>query len=98
VRRFLRGMALVGSLIALGNYVFDGWTIVSSGRSLYTPSNVTSVLLLTIAGSVGTTILIRGRSHMAEEERKDYQATLAVSVLALLVLLSWILFRASRAS
>jgi hypothetical protein len=33
---------------------------------------------------------------MAEEERKDYQATLAVSALALLILLSWILFRALR--
>lgn len=96
MRRFLSVMAVTGSLLGLGNYVFDGWTIVSGGTSLYVPSNVASVLLLTIAGSAAATVLIRGRGRMAEEERKDYQATLAVSALALLILLSWILFRALR--
>jgi hypothetical protein len=91
-------MAFAGGLLGLGNYVWDGWTVASSGRNLYVPSNIVSVLLLVIAGSVAATMLLRDRGRMIEEERKEYQATLALSTAALVILSSWILFRAIRAA
>jgi hypothetical protein len=90
-------MAFAGSLIALGNYVSDGWTMVPGERNLYVPSNILSALLLTIAGSVAATMLLRDHGRMTEEERKEYRATLALSTGALVILSSWILFRAIRA-
>jgi hypothetical protein len=90
-------MAFAGSLIALGNYVSDGWTMVPGERNLYVPSNILSALLLTIAGSVAATMLLRDHGRMTEEERKEYRATLALSAGALVILSSWILFRAIRA-
>jgi len=54
------------------------------------------VLLLVIAGSVAATMLLRDHGRMIEEERKEYRATLAISVAALAILSSWILFRAAR--
>jgi hypothetical protein len=97
MRRIMTVMAFAGGLLALGNYVWDGWTMVSSGRNLYVPSNIVSVLLLAIAGSAAATILLRDHGRMTEEERKEYRATLALSAVALAILSAWILFRAVRA-
>jgi len=96
MRRLMTVMAFAGGLLGLGNYVWDGWTMVSGGRDLYVPSNIVSVLLLVIAGSVAATMLLRDHGRMIEEERKEYWATLAISVAALAILSSWILFRAAR--
>jgi len=57
-------------------------------------SNSVSIVLLTISGSAAVAILLRSRNRMPEEERKEYRATLAISALALVVLISWMLFRA----
>jgi hypothetical protein len=43
-------------------------------------------------------MLLRDHGRMIEEERKEYQATLALSTAALVILSSWILFRAIRAA
>jgi len=96
MRRLMTITAFAGGLLGLGNYVWDGWTMVSGGRNLYVPSNIVSVLLLVIAGSVAATMLLRDHGRMIEEERKEYRATLAISVAALAILSSWILFRAAR--
>ncbi|MCX6084298.1 MAG: hypothetical protein NT102_04975 [Caldiserica bacterium] len=98
MRRLITIMAFTGGLLGLGNYVWDGWTMASGGRNLYVPSNVVSVLLLLIAGSVSATMLLRDHRRMSEEERKEYRATLALSIAALAILSSWILFRALRAA
>jgi len=90
-------MAFAGGLIGLGNYVSDGWTMAPGGHDLYVPSNIVSVLLLVIASSVAATMLLRDHGRMTEEERKEYRAALALSAGALVILSSWILFRASRA-
>ncbi len=97
MRRIMTVMAFAGGLLGLGNYVSDGWTMAFAGRNLYVPSNIVSVLLLVIAGSAATTMLLRDRGRMGEEERKEYRATLALSAAALAILSSWILFRAIRA-
>jgi hypothetical protein len=91
-------MAFTGGLLGLGNYVWDGWTMASGGRNLYVPSNIVSVLLLVIAGSVAATMLLRDHGRMGEEEHKEYRATLVISVAALAILSSWILFRSVRAA
>jgi hypothetical protein len=96
MRRLMTIMAFTGGLLGLGNYVWDGWTMASGGRNLYVPSNIVSVLLLVIAGSVAVTMLLRDHGRMIEEERKEYRATLALSIAALAILSSWILFRAAR--
>jgi len=96
MRRLMTVMAFAGGLLGLGNYVWDGWTMAPGGRDLYIPSNIVSVLLLVIAGSVAATMLLRDHGRMIEEERKEYRATLAISVAALAILSSWILFRAAR--
>jgi hypothetical protein len=98
MRRTMTIMAFVGGLLGLGNYVWDGWTLAPGGRNLYVPSNIASVLLLTIAGSVAATMLLRDHGRMTEEERKEYRATLALSIAALAILSTWILFRAIRAA
>src|SRR5450830_900006 len=59
MRRLMTIMAFAGGLLGLGNYVWDGWTTASGGRNLYVPSNIVSVLLLVIAGSVAATMLLR---------------------------------------
>jgi hypothetical protein len=87
-------MAFAGGLLGLGNYVWNGWTIVPGGRDLYVPSNIVSVLLLVIAGSVAAIMLLRDHGRMIEEERREYRATLTLSIAALIILSSWILFRA----
>ncbi|MCX6085532.1 MAG: hypothetical protein NTX94_03710 [Caldiserica bacterium] len=97
MRRLMTVMAFAGGLIGLGNYVSDGWSMGPGGRNLYFPSNVVSVLLLVIAGSMAATILLRDHGRMTGEERKEYRAALALSAGALVILSSWILFRASRA-
>jgi hypothetical protein len=91
-------MAFTGGLLGLGNYVWDGWTMASGGHNLYVPSNIASVVLLTIAGFVAATMLLRDHGRMTEEERKEYRATLAFSIVALAILSTWILFRAIRAA
>ena len=96
MRRLMTITAFAGGLLGLDNYVWDGWTMVSGGRNLYVPSNIVSVLLLVIAGSVAATMLLRDHGRMIEEERKEYWATLAISVAALAILSSWILFRALK--
>ena len=96
MRRLMTIMAFTGGLLGLGNYVSDGWTMASGGRNLYVPSNIVSVLLLVIAGSVAATMLLRDHGRMIEEERKEYRATLALSIAALAILSSWILFRALK--
>jgi len=98
MRRLMTIMAFAGSLLGLGNYVWDGWTMTSGGRNLYVPSNIVSVLLLVVAGSVAATMLLRDHDRISEEERKEYQATLALSVAALAILSSWILFGAITAA
>jgi hypothetical protein len=98
MRRLMTIMAFAGGLLGLGNYVWDGWTVASGGCNLYVPSNIVSVLLLVIAGSVAATMLLRDHGRMSEEERKEYRATLALSTAALAILSSWILFRAIRAA
>lgn len=90
-------MAFAGGLIGLGNYISDGWSMVHGGRDLYVPSNIVSVLLLMISGSVAATTLLRDHGRMTEQERKEYRAALALSAGALVILGLWILFRASRA-
>jgi len=94
MRRLTTFLAFAGGLIGLANYVWDGWTVVSGGRDLYVLSNSVSIVLLTISGSAAVAILLRSRNRMPEEERKEYRATLAISALALVVLISWMLFRA----
>jgi hypothetical protein len=64
------------------------------GRDLYVPSNIVSVLLLVIAGSVAAITLLRDHGRMIDEERREYRATLTLSIAALIILSSWILFRA----
>jgi hypothetical protein len=91
-------MAFAGGLLGLGNYVWGGWTLAPGGRNLYVPSNTTSVLLLTIAGSLAAIMLLRDHGRMTEEERKEYRATLALSAAALAILSAWILFSAIRAA
>ena len=98
MRRLMTIMAFTGGLLGLGNYVWDGWTMASGGRNLYVPSNIVSVLLLVIACSVAATMLLRDHGRMIEEERKEYRATLALSIAALAILSSWILFRAAKAA
>jgi len=90
-------MAFAGGLIGLGNYISDGWTMVRGGRDLYTPSIIVSVLLLTIAGLLAAMALLHDHGRMTEEEHKECRAALALSAGALVILSSWILFRASRA-
>jgi len=87
-------MAFAGGLLGLGNYVWNGWTMVPGGRDLYVPSNIVSVLLLVIAGSIAAIMLLRDHGRMIEEERREYRATLTLSIAALIILSSWILFRA----
>ncbi|MFA4932615.1 MAG: hypothetical protein WC625_06905 [Caldisericia bacterium] len=96
MRRLMTIMAFAGGLLGLGNYVWDGRTMAPGGRNLYVPSNIASVLLLAIAGSVAATMLLRDHGRMTEEERKEYRATLALSIAALAILSTWILFRAIR--
>ena len=96
MRRLMTIMAFTGGLLGLGNYVSDGWTMASGGRNLSVPSNIVSVLLLVIAGSLAATMLLRDHGRMSEEERKEYRATLALSIAALVILSSWILFRALK--
>jgi len=96
MRRLTTIMAFAGGLLGLGNYVWDGWTMASGGRNLYVPSNIVSVLLLVITSSVAATMLLRDHGRMIEEERKEYRATLALSIAALAILSSWILFRALK--
>ena len=96
MRRLMTIMAFAGGLLGLGNYVWNGWAMTPGGRDLYIPSNIVSVLLLVIAGSVAATMLLRDHGRMIEEERKEYRATLALSVAALVILSSWILFRALK--
>ena len=98
MRRLMTIMAFAGGLLGLGNYVWDGWTMAPGGRNLYVPSNIVSVLLLVIAGSVTATMLVCDHGRMSEEERKEYRATLAISVAALAILSAWILFRAVKAA
>lgn len=98
MRRIMSIMAFTGGLLALGNYVWDGWTMAFARRSLYGPSNIVSVLLLAIAGSVATTMLLRDHGKLTEEERREYRAILVLSAVALVILGSWILFRAIRAA
>jgi hypothetical protein len=87
-------MAFAGGLLGLGNYVWNGWTMAPGGRDLYVPSNIVSVLLLVIAGSVAAITLLRDHGRMIDEERREYRATLTLSIAALIILSSWILFRA----
>ena len=94
MRRLMTIMAFAGGLLGLGNYVWNGWTIVPGGRDLYVPSNIVSVLLLVIAGSVAAITLLRDHGRMIDEERREYRATLTLSIAALIILSSWILFRA----
>jgi hypothetical protein len=93
VRRLMTIFAFAGGLLGLGNYVSDGWTMLSGGRNFYTASNIMSVILLAIAGSAAATILIRDHGQMPEEDRKEYLATLLLSAAALAILIAWILFR-----
>jgi heme O synthase-like polyprenyltransferase len=93
MRRLMTIMAFAGGLLGLGNYVWNGWAMTPGGRDLYIPSNIVSVLLLVIAGSVAAIMLLRDHGRMIEEERKEYRATFALSVAALVILSSWILFR-----
>ncbi|MHB8106947.1 MAG: hypothetical protein ACYDH4_05905 [Candidatus Cryosericum sp.] len=94
MRRLMTVMAFTGGLLGLGNYVWNGWTMAPGGRDLYVPSNIVSVLLLVVAGSVSAIMLLRDHGQMAEEERREYRATLTLSIAALVILSSWILFRA----
>jgi hypothetical protein len=96
MKRLMTIMAFAGGLLGLGNYIWDGWTLAPGGRDLYVPSNIASALLLTIAGSVAATMLLRDHGRMTEEEHKEYRATLALSIAALVILSSWILFRTVR--
>ncbi len=98
MRRLMSVLAFAGGLLGLGNYVWDGWTMVSGWRSLYVPTNIVAVVLLVTAGSVAGVMLMRDHGRMTEEERKEYRATLALSTVALAILSAWILFRAVRAS
>jgi hypothetical protein len=98
MRRLMTIMAFTGGLLGLGNYVWDGWTMAFAGRNLYGLSNTVSVLLLIIAGSVAAIMLLRDHGRMIEEERKEYRATLVISVAALAILSSWILFRSVKAA
>ncbi len=98
MRRLMTIMAFAGGLLGLGNYVSDGWTMAFAGHNLYVPSNIVSVLLLVIAGSVAVVMLLRDHGRMSTDERKEYQATLTLSIAALAILGSWMLFRAIRAT
>jgi hypothetical protein len=98
MKRLMTIMSFAGGLLGLGNYIWDGWTLAPGGRNLYVPSNIASVLLLTVAGSVAATMLLRDHGRMTEEESKEYRATLALSIAALAILSAWILFRAIRAA
>lgn len=96
MRRLMTIMAFAGGLLGLGNYVWDGGTMAPGGRNLNVPRNIVSVLLLAIAGSVAAIMLLRDHGRMTEEERKEYRATLALSIAALAILSSWMLFRAIK--
>lgn len=98
MRRLLTILAFAGGLLGLGNYVTDGWTMLSGGRDFTTVSNVASVVLLAVAGAGAATILLRNHERMSEEDRKECLATVVLSVAALVVLATWIVFRALRRS
>lgn len=98
MRRLMTILAFAGGLLGLGNYVSDGWTLLSGGRNLYTVSNIASVTLLTIAGSGAASILLHDHKRMLEEDRKECLATVVLSVTVLVVLGAWIVFRALRNS
>jgi hypothetical protein len=49
VKRLLTIFAFAGGLLGLGNYVTEGWTMLSGGRDFTTVSNVASVVLLAVA-------------------------------------------------
>lgn len=98
MKRLLTILAFAGGLLGLGNYVTDGWTMLSGGRDFTTVSNVASVALLAVAGAGAATILLRNHERMSEEDRKECLATVVLSVAALVVLSAWIVFRALRSS
>jgi uncharacterized membrane protein YidH (DUF202 family) len=98
MRRLLTIFAFAGGLIGLGNYVTEGWTMLSGGRDFTTASNVLSVILLAVAGAGAATVLLRNHERMSEEDRKEYLATVVLSVAVLVVLSTWIVFRALRNS
>jgi hypothetical protein len=98
MRRLMTIFAFAGGLLGLGNYVTEGWTMLSGGRDFTTVSNVASVVLLAVAGTGAATLLLRDHEHMSEEDRKECLATIVLSVAALVVLGAWIVFRALRRS
>lgn len=98
MKRLLTILAFAGGLLGLGNYVTDGWTMLYGGRNFGTLSNVASVALLAVAGAGAATILLRNHERMSEEDRKECLATVVLSVAALVVLATWIVFRALRRS
>ena len=98
MRRLMTVLAFVGGLLGLGNYISDGWTTLPGGHNYYGASNTVSVALLTVAGIVSAVALLRSRRTMPEEEKKDYLATLLLSVAALALLGGWMLFRLTRAA
>jgi len=98
VKRLMTILAFAGGSLGLGNYVSEGWTMLAGGRDFMTVSNVASVLLLAVAGTGAATILLRDHGRMSEEDRKECLATIVLSVAALVVLVAWIVFRATRRS
>ncbi len=98
MKRLMTIFAFAGGLLGLGNYVTDGWTMLSGGRDFTTVSNVASVVLLAVAGAGAATILLRNHERMSEEDRKECLATVVLSVAALVILGAWIVFRALRRS
>ncbi|MHB8070550.1 MAG: hypothetical protein ACYDHF_01160 [Candidatus Cryosericum sp.] len=98
MRRLMTIFAFAGGLLGLGNYITEGWTMLSGGRDFTTVSNVASVVLLAVAGTGAATLLLRSHEHMSEEDRKECLATIVLSVATLVVLGAWIVFRALRRS
>ncbi len=98
MEQILAILAFVGGLLGLGNYVSDGWTMLSGQHDYYRISNTVSLCLLITAGAVSAAVLLLRRSSLTADQRKAYLATMVLSCAALVVLAAWILFRAHRAS
>jgi uncharacterized membrane protein YidH (DUF202 family) len=96
MKRLMTLLTFAGGLLALGNYLTDGWAAYARGRPLYAASNAVSICLLTVAAVAAGTTLLRDRTAktLIQDERRELVASLVLSVAALVVLLSWMLVRA----
>jgi hypothetical protein len=69
MRRLMTIFAFAGGLLGLGNYITDGWTMLSGGRDFGMLSNVASVALLAVAGCHLPGWCLSAAPHEMEDEK-----------------------------